>query len=106
MVYPEFSAFWGVTGGAADSIGNTIGIGGSAFTVTGSLTTITVVDNGANDIDPRVGQLAVKLPSDGYYSICQTVVPAGYTAPSPLCKRIQVFNEEPVWANWFYDPPI
>ncbi len=66
---------------------------------------MTIVDNGANDFDPRVGRLAIKLTGEGYYTICQTVMPAGYSAPSPSCKRVQVFEGEPTNADWFYNPP-
>lgn len=103
MVMPEFSAYWDVSSGVMDANFNLIPIGGATFTITGSADTITVVDNGANDFDLRVGRLAVKLSGEGSYTICQTVVPTGYSAPNPACKNIEVFGE-PVHGGWFINP--
>jgi len=106
VVYPQFSMYWGVSNGVMDSTFNLIPIGGASFTVSSSLGTMTVVDNGANDIDQRPGQIAVKLAGESYYTICQTVVPAGYSAPTNPCKRIQLYEGDPTFAGWFINPKI
>ena len=62
---------------------------------------ITVVDNGANDIDGKLGKVAVKLTSGGPYSICETVPPNGYWNAQPACKQISVATAKPAWAAWF-----
>ena len=101
-VYPTFSAYWQVTDGTMDPNFYYNLIGPSTFTVNiAGGAPITVVDNGANDIDGNLGKVAVKLPTAGAYSICETVPPNGYWNAQPACKQIPVATAEPAWAEWF-----
>lgn len=74
-----------------------VNIGPSTFTVgaaTGAFNA-TIADNGANDHDPRLGKLAIKLPAGGEYTICQTVAPANHKLASPACKWVDVNHGMP-----------
>lgn len=104
-VYPVASAYWQVSDGILLPTFYWNLIGPSTFTVTpvAGGVPITVVDNGANDIDPTLGKLAAKLPSAGAYSICETVPPNGYWNAQPACKQIEVATGEPAWAQWFFN---
>jgi hypothetical protein len=106
-VYPAFSAYWQVSDGTADAYGTLNVIGPSTFTVANinGDPPVTVVDNGANDIDGRLGKFAVKLPSAGEYTICETVPPSGYSNAQPPCKQIKVKTAEDGWAEWFFNLP-
>ncbi len=104
-VYPTFSAYWQVTDGAVDANFYPNLIGPATFTVNvAGGAPITVVDNGANDIDGKLGKVAVKLTSGGTYSICETVPPNGYWNAQPACKQIPVATGEPAWAEFFVNP--
>jgi len=106
-VYPYYSAAWEVTSGAVTPDGYFVNIGPSTFTVgaaTGAFNA-TIVDNGANDYDPRLGKLAIKLPAAGGYTICQTVAPANHKLASPACKRVDVKHGTPAWGAWFISFP-
>lgn len=106
--YPYYSAAWAVTNNSVTPDGYYVPVGPSTFTVgaaTGGFTT-TIVDNGANDYDQRLGMLAIKLPGAGGYSICETVPPAGHKLANPACKRVDVKMASPAWAAWFINLPI
>ena len=100
--YPFFSTYWGVSDGP-DAEFNMNPIGPSTFTVKNALTweTITVVDNGTNDFDPRLGMFALKLDWAGDFDICQTQAPVGYYNTFPSCKRITVVSTTPEFAGWW-----
>jgi hypothetical protein len=102
-VYPTYSAYWKVTDGTIDPNFYYHLIGPSTFTVVNVLggPAITVVDNGANDIDGDLGTVVVKLTQAGTYSICETVPPNGYWNAQPACKQVQVAAAEAGWAEWF-----
>ena len=101
-VYPTYSAYWHVTDGTVDPNFYPNLIGPSTFTVNiAGGPPITVVDNGVNDINGNLGKIAVKLPSAGTYSICETVPPNGYWNAQPACKQVQVAAAEAGWAEWF-----
>ena len=105
-VYPTFSAYWQVTDGTVDANFYPKLIGPSTFTVVNSIggAVTTVVDNGINDIDGTIGKVAVKLPSAGTFSICETVPPNGYWNAQPACKQIPLATGEPAWAEYFVNP--
>lgn len=105
-VYPIASAVWRVTDGTKDLSDQPVLIGPSTFTVTGgpnSITT-TVVDNGPNDMDPTLGKFAAMLPGLGWYSICETVPPAGHWNAKPSCKRVFVASGVPGFGDYFVNP--
>jgi hypothetical protein len=63
-------------------------ITGGTYTVANKLSRfgkITVSDNGANDLDPTVGRVAVKLGSIGSYSVCEVTPPAGFWPATTPC---------------------
>ena len=106
IVYPEYSAYWYVTDGTVGSDGFPTPLGPSTFQVTNPLGFITtIVDNGPNDFDPRIGKFGIKLPAEATYTVCQTVAPVGYQPAIPQCKRIEVRKGIPGWGEWFYNPP-
>ena len=57
-------------------------LGGATFTVTPNpktgTGTLTVVDNGANDADPDLGELLVSDARTGTYAVQETAAPSGY----------------------------
>jgi hypothetical protein len=105
--YRLYSVDFRVTDGNTDANGPVL-IGPSTFTVANKkaffLPKLTVVDNGINDYDPQLGQLAVALGAAGTYSICQTqTASANYLLPTPPCKGIDVSYGVPAWAGFFVD---
>ncbi len=61
-----------------DASNNNVLLGGATFSVSGP-TSLTVVDNGANDADPTAGVIKVVGLPLGSYSITETIAPAGYS---------------------------
>jgi len=106
VVYPVSSAYWQVTDGTMDANFFYNLIGPSTFKVSAANggATLNVIDNGQNDIDPALGKLAVKLPTTGYYSICEIVPPLNHWNAKPSCKRVNVQTGVPAWAEWFINP--
>lgn len=66
--------------------------GGATFTLTPNpftgLGTLTIVDNGAGDLDPDAGQIQIDDIKFGTYTITETVAPAGF-ALDPDNTRVQ-----------------
>jgi hypothetical protein len=91
---PIYSAHWTVTDGVN-------AIGPSTFAVQTGATKITVVDNGMNDYDTTLGKIAVKLPSAGDYSVCETVPPVNHWNANPSCHSITVSAGVPGAAGYF-----
>ena len=105
-VYPPYSAYWHVTDGTWTPDFYAVLIGPSTFEVTGNAYTATIVDNGANDFDTRLGRLAINLPDEGWYTVCQTVPPINHQNATPSCKRIEVKKAVPGWGEFFFNYPI
>jgi hypothetical protein len=101
--YPFHSTYWSVSDGTVDSTFTLNPLGPSTFTVKSVLSwkTWTVVDNGENDFDPRLGMFALILDWAGDYDICQTQAPAGHFNALPSCKRVTVLSNTPAFAGWF-----
>ena len=93
-IVPIYSATWNVIDGVSL-------IGPSTFQVVSKGINITVVDNLANDYNPTLGQIAVKLPNAGDYSVCETVPPANHWNATPSCKRIKVAAGVPALPGTF-----
>lgn len=107
-VFPPFSAYWHVTDGTAQPDGFATLVGPSTFQVTdasGAFSTI-ITDNGPNDFDTRLGRLAIKLPADGQYDICQTVAAPKTNLANPPCKRAEVKYAVPAWMEFFFNYPL
>ena len=82
-VVPTYSANWRVTDGLTL-------IGPSTFKVFKGFGGFLVVDNGVNDRDPTLGELAVALPEAGQYTVCETIPPVNHWNAQPACKQITV----------------
>ena len=102
-VDPLYSATWRVTDGSLDANSQYMLIGPSTFHVASAngLYNYDVIDNSANDFDPTLGKIAVKLLGSGYWSICETVPPVNYWNANPSCKRIDVASGVPASAGYF-----
>lgn len=102
-VNPVYSVYWKVTDGSLDANSQYTLIGPSSFTLASAdgLFNFAVVDNSINDFDSVLGKIAVKLPSGGYYSICETQPPVNHWNAQPSCKRISVASGEPASADYF-----
>lgn len=94
LLYPAPSASWTVR----DWLGNLLGP--STFTLTFGFITNTVVDNGANDLDPTLGRILLKLPKAAVYTLCETQPPAGYWK-DPNCKTVDATSGFAVSAGIF-----
>ena len=107
-VFPPFSAYWHVTDGTSTPDGYATLIGPSTFEVVGGSNgfSATIVDNGANDFDTRLGRLAINLPDEGWYTVCQTVAPINHQSATPNCKRTEVRKLAPGWGEFFFNYPI
>jgi len=101
-VAPEASAYW--WSGVSGSPGGL----GTEYTVTAASGgfSITVVNNGLNDMADPAFMLYVKLPAPGWYTICQTVAPAGGQLADPVCRRVEVPLGHPQYAGFFDSKPI
>ena len=100
-------AYWYVTDGTVTPGGFFTPFGPSTFEVVGGNGfTATIVDNGANDTDPRIGRMAIILPDAGAYSVCQTVAPINHQKANPSCKRVDVQKGTPAWLEYFINYPI
>lgn len=97
----EYSAYWFVSLGGGVSHG-------SEFTVTHAATgnTITVADDGLNDMAPASMMVYVKLSAPGWYTVCMSVPPKGGYLADPVCKRIEVHLGEFGFAGDFDSKPI
>jgi len=102
-VNPVFSAFWRVTNGFLDPVQGYYLIGPSTFKVTSSdqVYSYNVVDNSANDFDPIVGKIAVKLLKAGTWSVCETQPPVNHWNANPACKQISVASGVPTDVGYF-----
>jgi len=96
-IVPTHSAFWNVTDGITL-------IGPSTFKVQSGAISIDVVDNVANDYNPTLGQLAVRLPAAGDYSVCEMVPPVNHWNAQPRCKPITVVAGVSTNAGTFINP--
>jgi hypothetical protein len=99
-VNPVYSAYWKV----ADAAYTLIGPSSFQLASADGLYDFAVVDNSINDFDAALGKIAVKLPSGGYYSICETQPPLNHWNAQPSCKRISVASGEPASADYFINP--
>jgi hypothetical protein len=101
-----YSLNFGVTEGVLDLNNNYVPLGGATFTVAyqRGLSKTTVVDNGANDYDPRPGRIAVKLGAAGSYTVCETQAPANHWLPKPPCQSVTVSYATPAFVGWFITP--
>ena len=97
LLVPIHSAFWNVTDGISL-------IGPATFKVLSGAISIDVVDNAVNDYNPTLGQVAVKLPAAGNYSVCEMVPPLNHWNAQPSCKRITVSAGVPTNAGTFVNP--
>lgn len=99
-VNPVYSAYWKV----ADAAYTLIGPSSFQLASANGLYNFAVVDNSINDFDAALGKIAVKLPSGGYWSICETQPPVNHWNAQPSCKRISVASGEPASADYFINP--
>ena len=96
---PKPSAVWGVQ----DPFGALVGPSSFTVSVPREFISIPVVDNGINDLDPRVGVFLVKLPKAPVYTLCQTQAPLNrYLANSP-CRTLDVTSGGSAHGGWFVD---
>ena len=97
---PMVSASWDVRDWYGKLMGNT------TFKVTGGrgLGNVTISDNGANDLDDRLGHLTVQLPKAAVYTLCQTKATAGHYIASPACKQVDDTSGRGVWVGTFVEP--
>jgi hypothetical protein len=96
-VNPVYSAFWKV----ADAAYTLIGPSTFQLASADGLYNFAVVDNTINDFDSVLGKVAVKLPSGGWWSICETQPPLNHWNAQPSCKRVSVASNEPASADYF-----
>jgi hypothetical protein len=64
-------------------------IPGATITVTGGGSTQVIADNSQWDYQAQVpGVIDLYAPMSGSYQICETTVPPGFFAPSPICQTV------------------
>lgn len=98
----EASAYW--WGGVS---GNPGGIGAEyVVTAANGGFSVTVVNNGMNDLSDPAFMVYVKLGAPGWYTVCQTKAPAGGQLADPACQRILVELGHPAYAGFFDSKPI
>ena len=81
LAYLAPSLFWDVRSTQLDVIKG----GTYSVSTKRGLVKLTVEDNGANDLDPTVGRVAVKIPGPGTFSVCETTPPTNYFPALTQC---------------------
>jgi hypothetical protein len=81
LAYLAPSLFWDVRSTALDVIGP----GTYTVSTKRNLVKFQVTDNGANDLDPTLGRVAVKISGTGTFSVCESSPPAGYFPALTQC---------------------
>jgi len=94
---PTPSAVWGVQ----DPFGALIGPSSFTVSIPREFISIPVVDNGINDLDPKVGFFLVKLPKAAVYTLCQTQAPPDRYLANPPCRTLDVTSGGSVHGGWF-----
>jgi hypothetical protein len=81
LAYLAPSLFWDVRSTALDVIGP----GTYTVSTKRNLVKFQVTDNGANDLDPTLGRVAVKISGTGTFPVCESSPPPGYFPALTQC---------------------
>lgn len=84
LAYAAPSLWWEVRSTALEPItGGTYSVSSTRF----GKAKLNVTDNGANDLDPTVGRVAVKLGGIGSFSVCEVTPPTNFWPASTPCMN-------------------